>query len=406
MKSVKLKKGMTRDCANNLIGNFVQLEDEIYYGNKHKHNWKCECGNIFKRTFDNMRNTNANCGCKKYLEQENRYKSEVEKDGEYEYIRSYRRGEITLDGKLPSSQPYILVKHKYCGNLYTVAASSFINAGKRCGKCCGSYENSFAHYVEKELNLKLEDVWDFEKNIDNPYLISKSRNEKHKSNDKDLRVWIKCQNKEYHGSYLISCNSFIYSYSNYKKFGCGYCSPTGSNPNVHLYDSFGYNNIDYVQSWSPNNKISPFKITSNNAREFEFICPCCKGAFKRKISVVKRSGVMCKKCVISSGEAIVMRHLNDRRINYVYDEPYFKDLLSNKGNPLRPDFILPDYKIWIEYDGEFHYRKIYDDDGHEKIKIYDEIKDKYAKKYGWKLIRIPYWEFDNIEKILNKEIKS
>ena len=56
---------MTRDCANNLIGNFVQLEDEVYYGNKHKHNWKCECGNIFKRTFDNMRNTNANCGCKK-----------------------------------------------------------------------------------------------------------------------------------------------------------------------------------------------------------------------------------------------------------------------------------------------------------------------------------------------------
>ena len=29
---------------------------------------------------------------------------------------------------------------------------------------------------------------------------------------------------------------------------------------------------------------------------------------------------------------------------------------------------------------------MYDDDDHEKIKIYDEIKDKYAKKHGWKLI--------------------
>ena len=99
-----------------------------------------------------------------------------------------------------------------------------------------------------------------------------------------------------------------------------------------------------------------------------------------------------------------MHYLNNRKINYIYDEPYFKDLLSNKGNPLRPDFILPDYKIWIEYDGEFHYRKMYNDDGHEKIKVHDEIKDKYAKSHGWKLIRIPYWEFNSIENILNKEI--
>ena len=36
---------------------------------------------------------------------------------------------------------------------------------------------------------------------------------------------------------------------------------------------------------------------------------------------------------------------------------------------------------------------------------YNKRKDEYAKKHGWKLIRIPYWEFDNIENILEKEIQ-
>ena len=404
MKYIKLRKGMSKESVNNLVGYLVQLEDEVYQGNKYKHHWKCKCGNIFTRTFSNMKATNTNCGCEKYLEQESRYKKEVEKDGEYEYIRSYRKGEMTPDGKSPNSQPYLLIKHKYCGNLYTITASSFINEKKRCGKCCQKYENSFAYYIEKELNLKLEDVWDFEKNKENPYLISKSRNEKHKSDDKDLKVWIKCQEKDYHGSYLISCNSFIYSYSNYGKFGCCYCSPTGNNPSVHLYDSFGYNNFDYVQSWSLNNKISPFKITSNNAREFEFICPYCGGVFKRKISTVKRSGVRCRKCVVSSGETKILNHLDKNNINYIHDQPYFNDLIGIGNNPLRPDFILPDYKIWIEYDGEFHYKKMYDDNSFEILKNHDKRKNEYAEKHGWKMIRIPYWEFDNIENILEKEL--
>ena len=117
-----------------------------------------------------------------------------------------------------------------------------------------------------------------------------------------------------------------------------------------------------------------------------------------------KDGCRCKICGMSKGERVIKNYLIRHNIGYIYDQPYFKDLLSDLGNPLRPDFILPDYKIWIEYDGEFHYKKMYDADGHELLKIYDGIKDRYSKKNGWKLIRIPYWEFDNIENILEKEI--
>ena len=34
----------------------------------------------------------------------------------------------------------------------------------------------------------------------------------------------------------------------------------------------------------------------------------------------------------------------------------------------------------------------------------DKIKNEYAKKHNWKLIRIPYWDFDKIEEILEKEL--
>lgn len=40
----------------------------------------------------------------------------------------------------------------------------------------------------------------------------------------------------------------------------------------------------------------------------------------------------------------------------------------------------------------------------EKTKNRDKTKNEYCEKNGIKLIRIPYWESENIEKILNELI--
>jgi len=39
-------------------------------------------------------------------------------------------------------------------------------------------------------------------------------------------------------------------------------------------------------------------------------------------------------------------------------------------------------------------------------KFRDKIKSNYAKEKNIKLLRIPYWEFDNIEKMLKKELEE
>ena len=131
---------------------------------------------------------------------------------------------------------------------------------------------------------------------------------------------------------------------------------------------------------------------------------CPEGHETKMTYKVFKTGCRCVICRQSKGEREVIRCLKKIGVDYIYNSEYFNDLLSLKGNPLRPDFILPQYKIWIEYDGEFHFKKMYKNDNYETLKIHDEIKNKYAKKHNWKLIRIPYWEFDNIEKILTKEL--
>lgn len=60
------------------------------------------------------------------------------------------------------------------------------------------------------------------------------------------------------------------------------------------------------------------------------------------------------------------------------------------------------YKIEVEKDGEFHFKDFYKDGSYEILKEHDKRKDEYAKKNKWKLIRIPYTKFDEIENILNE----
>lgn len=123
-----------------------------------------------------------------------------------------------------------------------------------------------------------------------------------------------------------------------------------------------------------------------------------------------KNGQGCPACTSSKGEIRVKRFLDNNKIIY-NTQKAFEDCVYKEK--LRFDFYLPDYNILIEYDGEQHYKPVdFASRGMawaNKIFEYNQIKDKikndYCKDNNIKLIRIPYWEFDNIETILTSEIQ-
>ena len=391
----------------------------------------------------------------------------IERGDGYEYIGSYHRNEVTLDGK--KSKSHIRVKCPYCSKEYDVRLDHFDN-GVKCSHCCNSYENSFAYYIQQELQEPLNKYWDWEKNTVNPYCVTPQSHKKvyikcdekvyHNSykttlyhfykgdrcpycstrhgkvNPKDSfgqwlidtygedaikkywspknkldpfqitkantkKIYIYCQNKDYHndkGGYTTTPQRF------YNGNRCGYCY----NQKTHPKDSFGSLYPEKAKYWSKNNKKSPFEASPMSNKKYKFICEKCGKEFERSLNSLNRKeiGVVCRDCNSSQGESNIMKWLDKNNIMYIQDKSYFDDLIGCGNGLLKPDFILPNERIWIEYDGEFHYNKIYENDSYDIIQEHDKRKDEYAKEHNWKLIRIPYWEFDNIEEILEKEINK
>ncbi|MGV6936030.1 hypothetical protein ACWA2B_10990 [Paenibacillus sp. CMM36] len=116
------------------------------------------------------------------------------------------------------------------------------------------------------------------------------------------------------------------------------------------------------------------------------------------------NGSRCPNCLVTKGESKIKKYLIDNEIRYriQYTFPDCKDILR-----LKFDFAVfknRKLSVLIEYDGEFHYEQIISEEHFADRKKKDKIKDDYCKSHNIPLIRIPYWEFDNIESILNEKL--
>ena len=117
-------------------------------------------------------------------------------------------------------------------------------------------------------------------------------------------------------------------------------------------------------------------------------------------------GNRCPRCKKSKGEVKISKVLDD--LNIIYMEQYkFDDCRFYNHLPF--DFYLPEYNILIEYDGKQHF--ILNSFGKDMwhfvdIKIRDTVKNVYCENNNIELIRIPYWEFNDIENILKDRINK
>lgn len=174
--------------------------------------------------------------------------------------------------------------------------------------------------------------------------------------------------------------------------GCSYCSGMKLNNDIFIEKSklihgniFIYNKLNYINSSTKVTltckKHGNFEISPNN-------------------HLSKNQG--CVKCVgkVSKGEIFIKEFVEKRNINYIHQH-IFEDCKYKKK--LRFDFYLPEKNICIEYDGEQHYKPVVvfgGLNGFEKTIIRDNIKDEYCKNNNIKMIRIPYYNINKIDSIL------
>lgn len=181
----------------------------------------------------------------------------------------------------------------------------------------------------------------------------------------------------------------------------------------HIINNFGLDFFNKIWNKELNGDINPFTLACGSNKKYWWNCP--KGEHKpflRSCLSSSKYEFRCGKCkseYVSFGENRISNILKEYNINY--DSQYkFDDCKCIR--PLPFDFYLPDYNILIEYDGRQHYKPsnfggIDNDralDNFISTKIHDTVKTIYCKENNIKLIRIPYWDFNNIEEILIKEL--
>jgi len=153
-----------------------------------------------------------------------------------------------------------------------------------------------------------------------------------------------------------------------------------------------------------NNKYTYNKTNYINATTNVIITCNIHGDFSQKPNN-HLCGKGCPICKSSKGENVIHTWLKNKGISY-HAEYSFSD--CKHKNDLYFDFYIPHMNICIEYDGEFHFKQFSESTKATKkfteTKLRDSIKNEYCISKDIKLIRIPYWEFDNIDEILKREL--
>lgn len=253
-------------------------------------------------------------------------------------------------------------------------------AGSNCQKCSNKKNADVTGLTQKQWLEKAKEIHGDKYN----YFLLDYKNSRSK-------VKIVCPK---HGVFEQLANSHL------QGCGCPKCKyeillqnqPMTQDEYIRKANKIHYNKYDYSKS----------KYSSWN----EFITIICPehGEFEQRAGS-HLQGFGCPNCATSKGENLIQNYLHLNNIKGLFQYK-FEDCRYKKSMPF--DFYLPDYNLCIEFDGIQHYVPIKHFGGQENlelIQLKDSIKTQYCLDNKIELIRIPYWDIDNIESILDKRFK-
>jgi hypothetical protein len=387
------------DCENckepNIIKNISYNNYNMFLHEDGKYYCQ-QCGtNVFGREKANRTILKKSKSFEQWCTENNR--QDILDRWDYE-LNDYKPSEITYS----ANKKYWFKCPKGIHNSELKNINSFTyrkNGNINCNQC-----NSFAQWgIDNFGDDFLKEYWS-NKNTLNPWDISHSCNKK---------VFIKCQEKDYHEDYQIRCADFIVGQR------CPYCATFHGK--VHPKDSLGQYIIDNFgqdflgKIWSNKNKKSPFEYTLYTEQIVWWRCFDKKhDDFKRKICISYMTDFRCPDCVKERKESIIQEKvrvyleemgftiLHEYNCTIIPQNPKIK----NKRGRLPFDNEIKELKLVIEVHGIQHYEI---NSWHKKLARknnttpeqeihYQQLKDRYKRikaiQQGYSYLEIPYWTFD------------
>lgn len=368
------------------VRNFVkengncQLISTNYINQKIKMKFQCDCGKEFETSFYEFKSLNKrqcnDCGRERShalkRNNTNDIENEFKKRG-LELIDSYKNNKIAMYAK--NKNGYIL----------RISYKNLMN-GKNPPIC--SKNNMYS--VD---NIKL-----WLKQNNKPYTILSEEYESATS-----KLTFQCEQRHMFEKSWNAMSSGV---------GCPYCSGrfvTDNNCLEILYP-------EIANEWHPskNKNLKPSDVSYGSNKKVWWEC---NEGHEWIASVNDRTrGNGCPFCNMSKGEIKIKDFLIKNNINNM-EQFKFNDC-KGMSRRLPFDFAIFDNKnklmCLVEYDGEQHFQPIRfggksqqsaEKEFQKRIKN-DNIKNTYCKNNEIKLIRIPYWDFSNLEDILQKELSN
>lgn len=246
--------------------------------------------------------------------------------------------------------------------------------GHGCPKCNGGIKSCAEDFINKAAKL-----------YDNKYDYSKV-----KYINNHTKVCIVCPE---HGEFWTTPNIHLDNHA------CPKCSNLIRNHTKHSLKDF----IEKANKIH-NNRYSYDKVNYiNNKTHVTITCPI-HGDFQQRPDK-HLIGQGCPKCKHSHGENEVERILLSNNIKYKCQHTIEIDKNINPSGKAYIDFYLPDYNLFIEYNGEQHYINRIHFGGKiqnfEKQQKRDEFVRLYCKNNNIRLLEIPYTEGNIQEYIIN-----
>jgi hypothetical protein len=343
---------------------------------------KCKCGEEFIVTFGNFYYRNVTrCILCANISRSNLNKNSYEEVKNFIEVDSNSGCEL-VSKKYINSEKKLAIKCK-CGNLFNTTFNSFKTSNKRQCNECGKLK------LLESITFSYEYIKNYIESNSKCILLSK---EYSGYNNYDLLVKCNCGN-EYITSFGMFCRG---------KRQCNFCS------NLHRWTYEEVKNYIEVESKSGCKLLSSNYI--NNSQKLKIQCKCGNIYFTDFGNFVYLNKIRCDKCSNkeSTGEYIIRSYFEKNNINFLAQYK-FKDCKNKRCLPF--DFAVFDNEsnliFCLEYNGKQHYEPINYFGGIKEFNYTqnnDKIKIKYCKDNKIKLIIIPFWDFDRIEEILEKEL--